>query len=229
MEIAELQTPAEHGQSEGNETLTARQQEVLSAVLDLMVETGDGFSMNAVAARANCSKETLYKWFGDREGLLNATVQWQAAKVRFDAPSQSDLTLESLQVALEQFAQNWLAVISGEISIALNRLAVSHAGSNKSELGKIVLKNGPFAMGARIKPVLEAAQDADILAFDNVDYAFRTFFGLVVRDVQIRSLLGDGVRSELINPKRDGAEAVKQFLALYGKNLGATKNPKHKT
>ena len=38
--------------------------------------------MTAVARRASCSKETLYKWFGDRDGLLTATVQWQAAKVR---------------------------------------------------------------------------------------------------------------------------------------------------
>ena len=67
--------------------LSKRQSEVLSAALDLMVETGDGFTMNGVAARANCSKETLYKWFGDRDGLLTATVRWQASKVKIDAPT----------------------------------------------------------------------------------------------------------------------------------------------
>ena len=65
--------------------LSARQQEVLTAALDLMVEAGDGFTMTAVARRANCSKETLYKWFSNRDGLLTATVQWQAAKVRVPA------------------------------------------------------------------------------------------------------------------------------------------------
>jgi len=64
------------------ETFTPRQQVVLTAALDLLVEAGDGLTMTAVARRASCSKETLYKWFGDREGLLTATVQWQAAKVR---------------------------------------------------------------------------------------------------------------------------------------------------
>ena len=64
-----------------SDTFTPRQQVVLTAALDLLVEAGDGLTMTAVARRASCSKETLYKWFGDRDGLLTATVQWQAAKV----------------------------------------------------------------------------------------------------------------------------------------------------
>ena len=62
-----------------SDTFTPRQQAVLTAALDLLVEAGDGLTMTAVARRASCSKETLYKWFGDRDGLLTATVQWQAA------------------------------------------------------------------------------------------------------------------------------------------------------
>ena len=54
---------------------------MLDAALRLMVEEGDRLTMTAVARRASCSKETLYKWFGDRDGLLTATVQWQASKV----------------------------------------------------------------------------------------------------------------------------------------------------
>ena len=39
--------------------------------------------------------------------------------------------------------------------------------------------------------MLEAGRDAGLLAFDDAEAAFRTFFGLVGRDVQIRLLLGD--------------------------------------
>ena len=39
------------------------------------------------------------------------------------------LDLSSLAARLEEFAANWLSVISTETSIALNRLAVAHAGS----------------------------------------------------------------------------------------------------
>ena len=54
-----------------------------------------------------------------------------------------------------------------------------------------MLDNGRFAIGERLKPVLEAGRDAGLLASTTLKTAFRTFFGLVVRDVQIRLLLGD--------------------------------------
>ena len=193
-----------------------RQSEVLSAALDLMVETGDGFTMNGVAARANCSKETLYKWFGDRDGLLTATVRWQASKVKIDAPTGEQPDRAGLQNILERFAERWLTVLSGDVSVALNRLAVSHAASSKSDLGTIVLQNGPFAMAARLKPILELGREAGVIEFTTADEAFRSFFGLVVRDMQIRALLGDERDVDLVDVKQDAKRATQQFFALYG-------------
>jgi AcrR family transcriptional regulator len=202
-------------QIDGGETLTVRQKQVLDAALALMVEQGDQLTMTAVAGRASCSKETLYKWFGDRDGLLTATVQWQAAKVTVGAVDRAHLDLASLAARLEEFAVNWLSVISTKTSIALNRMAVSHAGSDKRDLGAIVLENGRFAIARRLKPVLEAGRHAGLLAFDDSEAAFRTFFGLVARDVQIRLLLGDRFALTKADIARDAAIAARQFLALY--------------
>ena len=58
---------------------TERQREVLDAVLALLVEEGDAVTMSAVARRASCSKETLYKWFGDRMTLTRADIARDAA------------------------------------------------------------------------------------------------------------------------------------------------------
>ena len=200
---------------------TPRQRDVLDAVLRLLVEEGDHLTMASVARRASCSKETLYKWFGDRDGLLTATVRWQASKVRVTPVDQTRLDLPSLTESLEGYARDWLKVISSDTSIALNRVAISHAGSGKDNLGAIVLENGRFAMAKRLKPVLEAGKRAGLLVFEDTETAFRTFFGLVGRDIQIRLLLGDwpGLTEAAIAD--DAARATKQFLALHG----ARKNP----
>ena len=84
--------------------------------------------MTAVARRASCSKETLYKWFGDRDGLLTATVQWQAAKVRVPRSIAARSISIRCGASIEQFAGELLSVISTETSMALNRLAITHAG-----------------------------------------------------------------------------------------------------
>ena len=200
---------------------TERQKAVLDAVLELLVEGGDQITMTAVAKRASCSKETLYKWFGDRDGLLAATVRWQASKVRTGNYDRQKLDAEALRDSLEAFAANWLKVISSRTSIALNRVAVSHA-SGKSNLGRIVLDNGRFAIGERLKPLLEAGRAAGLLAFDDAEDAFRTFFGLVGRDVQIRLLLGDPLKLSAAAIEGDARRAVDQFFIVFG----ATGRPK---
>ena len=200
----------------GENALTERQKDVLDAALALLVEAGDALTMTSVARRASCSKESLYKWFGDRDGLLTATVQWQASKVRAVPVNPEAFNLASLTTGLQRFASDWLHVLSGTISVALNRVAVGHAGSDKHDLGVIVLENGPFAMARRLKPLLQLGRDTGLLHFSETDEAFRTFFGLVVRDVQIRLLLGDRLELTDASIERDSLRATQQFLALYG-------------
>lgn len=194
---------------------TPRQQDVLTAALQLLVEDGDRLTMTAVAQRASCSKETLYKWFGDRDGLLTATVQWQASRVRVAPIDRASLDLSTLTERLNEFAANWLTVIGTETSIALNRVAIAQ-GASAQRLGGIVLENGRFEMGRRLKPLLEAGRSAGLLAFDDAETAFRTFFGLVARDVQIRLLLGDALDASVATIRTDAERATRQFLALYG-------------
>lgn len=210
------------------EEWTERQIDVLDAVLDLLVRGGDALTTAAVARKANCSKETLYKWFGDRDGLLAATVRWQASRVRAGNFDAQHLDASQLRESLEAFGINWLAVITSRTSIALNRVGVSHAGSGKSNLGRIVLENGRFAIGERVKPLLEAGRANGLLVFDDTETAFRTFFGLLGRDVQIRLLLGDRLETTDAEIARDAARATQQFFALYGAPNAPSATAEHK-
>ena len=211
--------------ADNGEELTARQQAVLDATLALMVEEGDSLTMTAVARRASCSKETLYKWFGDRDGLFAAAVTWQASQGRAGNYDAQKLDAAALRQSLEDFAAAWLRVIPSPTAIALNRGAVRHAGSGKSNLGSIVLANGRFAIGARLKPLLEAGRAAGLLVFDDTETAFRSFFGLVGRDVQIRLLLGDPLRLDEAGIARDAAQAADHFFTLYGADRAVANKP----
>ncbi|HVY02175.1 MAG TPA: TetR/AcrR family transcriptional regulator [Caulobacterales bacterium] len=203
-------------QRETAEMPSARQREVLEAALRLLVRGGGKLTMSALAAEANCSKETVYKWFGDRDGLLSAIVRWQAAQVRVEALDEDGIDRLALIARLKQFASDWLRVVSSDKSLALNRLAIGHAGEEGGELGAIVLDNGRFALGRRLKPVLEAARAAGLIQFESAEEAFRTFFGLIARDVHIRLLLGDRLRLDRGAIAKEAARAADQFMALYG-------------
>jgi AcrR family transcriptional regulator len=187
-----------------------RRAEVLAAVLELMVRSGPAFSMADVARAASCSKETLYRWFGDREGLLTAVVQWQAAKVRMPVLPDGPLDQAMLHSALADFAASWIGVITGEASIALNRMAVGAAGS----IGRILLENGPRAMQQRLAPLFAAGRAAGLIsAIDDTD-AFSLFFGLTIADLQLTCLLGDSGRPGALWIARRADDAARRFLAL---------------
>ena len=204
--------------SEQQDEFSARQAEVLDIGLNLLVTSGDRLTMSAIARAASCSKETLYNWFGDRDGLLAAMVRRQASKVRIPAEAGEGLDVGVLRQRLTGFATDLLTVLSGDISVALNRLAVSHPGTSRTALGTIVLENGRFAMGKRLKPVIEAGQESGLLdSAEDAETLFRTFFGLVVRDVQIRLLLGDSLKMTCEVIDSDANRATDQFIRLHSR------------
>src|SRR3712207_9051266 len=50
--------------------------------LSVLAERGyRGASMREIAERAQASKETLYAWFGNKKGLFEELVRWQAERV----------------------------------------------------------------------------------------------------------------------------------------------------
>ncbi|MCE7026387.1 TetR/AcrR family transcriptional regulator [Jiella avicenniae] len=217
MELATTISERAKAASETGGDPTPRQKAVLDAALALIVDPKAALTMSSLARAASCSKESLYKWFGDRDGLLTATVQWQASKVRGMPVRREELGRQTLEASLERFAADWLTVLSGETSVALNRLAIGEAaGGGGRNLGRIVLENGPVAMGRRLRPLLELGREAGLLAFDDAGEAFRDFFGLVVRDVQIRLLLGDRIDLSPSDIRAGAARAARQFLVLYG-------------
>jgi AcrR family transcriptional regulator len=194
--------------------LTERQAAVLAAALALMVESGDDFSMSSVAKAAACSKETLYRWFGDRDGLLTAVVRWQAAKVAMPALPDGPMDRETLEKSLAEFAASWLTVIAGPVSIALNRLAITHAARGTSPLGAILHENGPRAMARRLAPLFTAGERQGILGPAADDEHFSVFFGLVIADTQLAALLGaNDFTPQSI--ERRALKAASRFLALF--------------
>lgn len=195
---------------------TPRQREVLAVALKLLMEGGDKALTTAGLARAaNCSKESLYKWFGDRDGLLAGVVAYQASKVRIadDLAAQGPVAFRE---QLETFAEDLLTVLAGETSLALNRLAISHASRDGAPLGRLLLERGRLPIGHRARALLEFGRRHRYLAFDDVEAAYQALYGLIVGDLHGRLLLGDRLSDEEDDFSARAKQAVGQFYRLFG-------------
>jgi AcrR family transcriptional regulator len=193
-------------------TSAAHRQVVLDAAFELLVERGyQGTTMAAVAERAGSSKETLYAWFGDKQGLFTALIRRQAeAANQAVAAALEDEGGAGPAATLTAFATNLLRLLLGERSVALNRAALAEPAG---ELAAVLLAQGRHRTGPIVEAYLARLAGAGVLGVDDPAEAFQLLYGLVVRDLQIRVLLGEP-------PPAPGAlaaqarTAVERFLAL---------------
>ncbi|WP_026617677.1 TetR/AcrR family transcriptional regulator C-terminal domain-containing protein [Ensifer aridi] len=201
----------------GESGLTERQAVVLEQALRLLVDGGEkALTTAGVARAANCSKESLYKWFGDRDGLLSAMIAFQASKVRTLEVSPETLDAASLRAHLVAFAKDLLEVLAGDVSLALNRLAIGQASREGSKLGHLLQERGRRQIGRRAGALLEAGRKAGLLAFTDAEEAYGALYGLVVSDWHLRLLLGEALGDMKKDFSRRAERAVDAFLTLYG-------------
>lgn len=192
-----------------------RQSAVLAEALRLLVDGGDKALTTAGLARAaNCSKESLYKWFGDRDGLLSAMISYQASKVRTFERSGERLSPQTLIEHLELFARDLLEVLSGEISLALNRLAIGQTSRDGSKLGQMLLLRGRRQIDRRARALLDSGRRDGLLRFDDGDDAYHTLYGLIVSDLHVRLLLGEKPEPKTFDTR--ARKAISAFLVLHG-------------
>ena len=205
----------------GPESFSPRQNAVLEEALRLLVSGGEkALTTAGVARAANCSKESLYKWFGDRDGLMEAMIAYQASKVRTGDGALANLNRAGLERRLAEFANGLLEVLSGDVSLALNRLAIGQASRVSSQLGEMLLERGRRQIGRRATALLISAKRAGLIAFDDANEAYETLYGLIVRDLHVRMMLGEDVSAIRKEFGRRAEKAVNAFLALHGTGKG---------
>ena len=163
---------------------------ILDATFELLVERGyQGTTMAAVAERAGSSKETLYAWFGSKQGLFSALIRRQAeAPNRAVAAALDDQGDGDPAATLTAFATNLLRLLLGERSVAINRAALTEPAG---ELAVVLLAEGRHRTGPIVEAYLARLAAADRLRIDDPADAFQLLYGLVIQDLQIRVLLGE--------------------------------------
>jgi AcrR family transcriptional regulator len=197
-----------------------RREEILEVALAVLAERGyRGASMLEIARRAQASKETLYAWFGDKRGLFEELVRWQAQRV--DAVIEPNLQRDSDDPSkvLRGFALELQRLLLGERSVVINRAAISEATSDPT-FARILATQGRGSVVPKLERYLEGQRERGRLEFEEAGAAIDTIIGLAIGDQQVRRLLG-----VLPIPEREHMEAraertVRSFLRLFGREDG---------
>jgi len=169
------------------ENKAARRDRIEAAALELLAQKGYlATSMLSVAKRAKASNETLYNWYGNKQGLFRSLVEANAGEVK--ALLENDLAQERPpEATLKALGPLLLGLLISDKAITLNRAA---AADPSGELARELTQAGRGTVAPLIADVFVKARDAGVLSFDDAAEAVGLYLDLLVGDLQIRRVLG---------------------------------------
>ncbi len=189
----------------------ARMREIEAQAYALFAEVGfEGTSMLAVAKRAKASNETMYRWYGDKNGLFENMVRANAAQVRdvlVDAAGMGAVSLDRLAGV----APLLLGMLLGERAILLNRAAASDP---TGALGQLLAQGGREDVLPLIEGLLREAIREGVLQAPETGNISALFLQLLVGDKQIRRVIGTMVAPSEVETLAQAEQALAQLCCL---------------
>ena len=193
-----------------------RREEILKVALSVLAERGyRGASMREIAVRAQASKETLYAWFGNKRGLFEELVRWQAERVHAVIAPNLERDGDDPSEVLRGFALELQRLLLGERAVVINRAAISEATSDPT-FAQILAAQGRNSVVPKLEHYLEGQRKRGRLEFEDAKMAIDTLIGLAIGDQQVRRLLGVLPMPESERMEARAERAVRSFLTLFG-------------
>lgn len=200
---------------------------ILAAALQVFGR--DGFSdgnVDEIARVAAVAKPTIYKRFGDKQGLFAAAVLRGSALANdrvLDVINSVDLRPSDLRAELERLGQALVGCVSHDEGAALMRLQFGERARFPELLDDIRERNRARTVDALAGKLAQLAT-AGYLSLSDAPRAARQFMSLVTDDAVSVSGFGASVltHAELDEPVSAGVDT---FLAAFGAEGRSVRRP----
>ncbi len=151
-----------------------RHRRVQQAVRALLAEQGFGISMDAVAARAGCSKQTLYARYGSKQALFRMIVQEQLALTTVAL----DTSGADLRGTLLAFAIDHAEHLSEPDTLAACRMMSAEAHRFPGD-ARTMFVEGLETLHQRLADCLASAMQRGLIAHDDPHMAAELLLGML--------------------------------------------------
>ena len=171
-------------------------EQILQGALPEFLEHGYAATrMDQVAKTAGVSKQTLYSYFDDKEGLFTALLQYVASQ-KFRLVWSQPLRGEPRQV-LTQLARRIMTQINDTDYLCFVRLIIAESG-NHPELSQLFLKNVAQPAIAIFKAYLK---DHPELKIQDPEVIAHIFVGSLIHNILTQNMLS-GYKIIPMEPER---------------------------
>lgn len=193
----------------------ARRARVEDAVRGLLAEQGFRISMEAVAARVGCSKQTLYNQYGSKQELLRQVIESQLGQATAPLLQRQD----DPATALMEFAEQHLSHLCDPWTVATGQLMCAEA-HQFPEMAQAVFQDSCHNLADRLAAWFTRAMDKQLLRRADPQMTAELFLGMVVGMDFERQRFKVPHRDTHLKRQRWARFVVDNFLRAFGPAAG---------
>ncbi|OHV76446.1 TetR/AcrR family transcriptional regulator [Rhizobium sp. LCM 4573] len=194
-----------------------KRQAILNAAADIFAEQGyAGASIDAIAARAGVSRQTIYNQLGDKDNLFKvvvAEITDRSSAGFFRVLDTFPAAPEDLEKELTEFSTRLLRKAICDPNGRWLRKLVETEGARFPELFETWREYGPGKKYPAIAARLAQLAHAGYLELDDPALAARQFMALLATDLRIEQQLGRRTPDAEIDQM--AANATRTFLRAF--------------
>jgi TetR/AcrR family transcriptional repressor of mexJK operon len=220
----EFQPPASAASDAGDKRRSARKRgAILRAATEVFLRHGYlGTSMDEIAARADVSKQTIYKHFTDKERLFREIVESTVDEIS-DPNSNEVLDLQDsgdVEADLRHFARRQLARVMQPKVLRLRRLVIGE-GSRFPALARAFYERGPGRTITALAAAFERLAERGLLVVDDPLLA-ATHFNWLIMSAPLNEAMLCADDEPFTDIEHYADAGVRVFLAAYGHQATAS-------
>ncbi|MGC1507290.1 TetR/AcrR family transcriptional regulator [Ketobacter sp. MCCC 1A13808] len=183
----------------------------LDAASDLFSRCGyEAASLQEVVSRAGGSMATLYRLFGNKEGLFQAVIERKSSNL-LEVLNLPNIKGEDPHNVLFNVGLNFLNMVLSDEALSLHRILIAESGRNP-RLREIFMAVAPERSQRVLGDYLQALVTEGKLDIDDCYLAAIQFINMVKGNYHMRRLLGEEVVVSDAVRRREVTQAVNVFL-----------------
>ncbi|WP_438864605.1 TetR/AcrR family transcriptional regulator C-terminal domain-containing protein [Neptunicella sp.] len=188
-----------------------RRDKILDAATEVFCRNGfDAASLQEIMAEAGGSLATLYRLFGNKEGLFQAVIERTSGQM-VDKLSSTFAREQDPVDVLHAMGISFLDLLSSPQVGAIHRLLISESG-RYPQLREIFIKTAPERNLRAVADYLQSLVDAGYLQLNDCYMAAQQLLSMFKGNYHMRCVLGDTVVLSDDEKKRYVENAVSIFL-----------------
>jgi TetR/AcrR family transcriptional repressor of mexJK operon len=189
-----------------------KRQKIIAVATKLFFEQGyPETSLDQIIEQCGGSKQTLYRYFGDKKGILVEVITQCTGEMEtvFQFESDGDTALAE---QLTQFGHEYIKMLCSPELLSMYRIVVAESRHDKA-LAEFFLSRGPHRFRNLLIDFLQSQVELGILELDSPELASTQLLSLLKGDHFLEALVDINTPTEQ-EMKQYATQAVKFFL--YG-------------